>query len=130
MDHIPAPPLTDPVGDPDGAVEHLIGLLPAEMHDASCWWQFTSSQSLPRDDGTLDNEYLSARLWFWSTVPLSDADLKRWAAHHNQRGRVIDTSSTRRSRRITPARRSSRTAWRTRCRGATACGAGSRTRSR
>jgi hypothetical protein len=90
MDHIPAPAGTEPVTDPDGAIEHLIGLLPAETHDASCWWQFTSSQSLPRDDGTLDNEYLSARLWFWSTGPLGDADLKRWAAHHNQHGRVID----------------------------------------
>jgi hypothetical protein len=90
MDHIPAPPLSDPVGDPAGTIEHLIGLLPAETHDASCWWQFTSSQSLPRDDGTLDNGHLSARLWFWSAVPLADADLKRWAAHANQHGRVID----------------------------------------
>jgi hypothetical protein len=72
MDHVEAP-LTDPAADPEGAVEHLIGLLPAELRDGSCWWQFTSSQSLH------GNGLLSARLWFWNEVPLADADLKRWA---------------------------------------------------
>jgi hypothetical protein len=80
MDRIPAPPLTDPVTDPECAIEYPIGQLAAETHDASCWWQFTSSQSLPRDDGTPDTETLSARLWFWSAVPLTDAELKRWAS--------------------------------------------------
>jgi hypothetical protein len=90
MDHIPAPAGTDPVADPSDAADYLRGLLPPEMHDTRCVCQFTSSQSLPRDDGMLDNEYLSARLWFRNAVALSDADLKRWAAHHNQHQRVID----------------------------------------
>jgi hypothetical protein len=90
MDHISAPAGTDPVADPYDAADYLRGLLPPETHDARCVCQFTSSQSLPRNDGTLDNEYLSARLWFRCAVPLGDADLKRWAAHHNQHGRVID----------------------------------------
>jgi hypothetical protein len=91
MDHIPAAPLTDPITDPEGTADYLKGLLPRETHDVSCICQFTSSQSLPRDDGTLDTDYLSGRLWFRSAVPLRDADLKRWSAHHNEEhGRVID----------------------------------------
>lgn len=83
------PVTIDPVSDPDGAIEHLIGLLPPELHDASCWWQFTSSQSLPDCEDTL-----SARLWFWLLDPLDDAALTRWALSANKAfgGRLIDPS--------------------------------------
>jgi hypothetical protein len=74
IDKVKKPVAIDPVTDPDGAVEYLIGLLPPELHDASCWWQFTCSQSLPGCEDTL-----SARLWFWSLDPLDDASLTRWA---------------------------------------------------
>jgi putative DNA primase/helicase len=87
IDHLAAPPLTDPVTDPDGCIEYLIGKLPPELHDASFWWQFTSSQSLPGSEDTL-----SARLWTWSKVPLTDAELTRWAVAANRNGKVIDPS--------------------------------------
>ncbi len=85
MDHIAAPVTIDPVTDPDGAIDHLIGLLPPELADASCWWQWTSSQSLPGREDTL-----SARLWYRSVEPLGDADLKRWAATANGSVKLID----------------------------------------
>jgi hypothetical protein len=85
FDHIQAPALTDAATDPEAAIQHLIGLLPPEFHDASCFWQFTASQSLPDYEGTL-----SARLWYWSEEPLSDAELTRWAAHVNRDGKLID----------------------------------------
>ena len=85
MDHIAAPVTIDPVTDPDGAIEHLIGLLPPELADGSCWWQWTSSQSLPGHEDTL-----SARLWYRSVEPLGDADLKRWAATANVSVKLID----------------------------------------
>jgi len=85
MDHIAAPVTIDPVTDPDGAIDHLIGLLPPELADASCWWQWTSSQSLPGHEDTL-----SARLWYRSVEPLGDADLKRWAATANGSVKLID----------------------------------------
>jgi hypothetical protein len=89
MDRIKCPPLTSPVDDPDDAIEHLIGLLPPELGDASCWWQFTCSQSLP---GTEDR--LSARLWFWLAEPLDGASLTRWALSANKgcEGTLIDPS--------------------------------------
>jgi hypothetical protein len=69
LDKVTKPVAIDPITDPDGAIEHLIGLLPPKLHDASCWWQFTCSQNLPRYEETL-----SARLWFWVLAPLDDTD--------------------------------------------------------
>ena len=85
LDHVPAGALVDPVNDPNDAIEYLVGLLPPELHDATCWWQFTSSQSLPGHTDTL-----SARLWFWSEALLDDATLKRWAAVANRDTKLID----------------------------------------
>jgi len=87
LDKIKCPVAIDPVTDPDGAIEHLIGLLPPELHDASCWWQFTCSQSLPGCEDTL-----SARLWYWLLEPLDDAAVTRWADCANQVGKLIDRS--------------------------------------
>jgi hypothetical protein len=89
IDKVARPVTIDPISDPDGAIEYLIGLLPPELHDASLWWQWTSSQGLP---GT--EETLSARLWFWSLHLVSNAELTRWSQFVNQRAgfRLIDQS--------------------------------------
>jgi hypothetical protein len=78
LDHIAAPPLTDVVTDPDAAIEHLIGLLPRELHDVKCRWQFTSSQGLPGSEGLL-----SARLYYWLGEAYDNDALKRWTAAAN-----------------------------------------------
>src|SRR5690606_40182842 len=66
----------DPAEDPESAIEYLIGLLPDEFADASCWWQWSSSAGLKGD-------HLSAHLWFWLNRPLGDGDLARWAKFVN-----------------------------------------------
>jgi putative DNA primase/helicase len=81
VDHIACPALTDPITDPDGAVEYVIGLLPPELTDATCWWQFSSSQSVPL--AAKAGETLSVHLWFWSAEPLECPALKRWATAAN-----------------------------------------------
>ena len=43
VDHLPMPAATDPRTEPEDAVEYVIGKLPPELHDASCWWQWSSS---------------------------------------------------------------------------------------
>jgi hypothetical protein len=92
FDHLAAPPLCDPVNDPEAIVEHLIALLPAEVQDAFAWWQLSSSMAVPLANGA-DRETVSARLWFWSRVALSNAELNRWAATRvNGNGRIIDAS--------------------------------------
>jgi hypothetical protein len=89
LDKIKCPVAIDPVTDPEGAVEHLVGLLPPELHDGSCWWQFTCCQNLPGYEDTL-----SARLWFWLTDPLDGPALTRWARAANKAAglRLIDDS--------------------------------------
>ena len=89
IDKVPRPAAIDPQSDPEGAVEYLLGLLPPELQDATCWWQFTASQSLFGNEDTL-----SARLWFWNETPLSGDELKRWGLAANVRAglKLIDTS--------------------------------------
>jgi hypothetical protein len=77
VDEIPCPAAIDPKSDPEGTVEYVLGLLPPELHDAWCWWQFSSSQSVFSD------ETLSLHLWFWSETPIDDAALTRWALAAN-----------------------------------------------
>ena len=79
IDKVTCPAATSPVEDPADAIEYLIRLLPPELADASCWWQFTSSQSLPGYE-----DKLSARLWFWLAEPFDDAALTRWALNANK----------------------------------------------
>jgi hypothetical protein len=87
-DKVPAPQHVDFIGDPDGAIEWLIDQLAPELHEASCWWQFTASQGLLGTGHTL-----SARLWFWSSVPVDCADLKRWGSAANKAAgrKIVDT---------------------------------------
>ena len=77
FDGITAPATIDPVDDPEGAVEYLIGLLPPEFQDATCWWQWTSSQGFKPDT-------LNARIWFWLDRTIPDEDLARWAKAINK----------------------------------------------
>ena len=88
MDEIPAPALTDPATDPEDSVEYLIGLLPEEFWDSSCYWSFSSSQGFKGDT-------LSVHMWFWLDRPISDSDLKRWGESVNSGsrfGKLIDVS--------------------------------------
>ena len=78
VDHIAAPALTDPREDPEGVVEYVIGLLP-ELVDASCFWQFSASQSVLPDDQTI-----SLHLWFWSLELHSAEEMTRWARAQNK----------------------------------------------
>jgi hypothetical protein len=83
VDHIRCPGAIDPKTDPEAAVEYVVGLLPPELHDASCWWQLSSSQSvMPLAPGA--DETLSMHLWYWSETALADAELTRWAVAANQ----------------------------------------------
>jgi hypothetical protein len=77
MDGIDQGLAEDPAVDPEDAVEHLIGLLPDEFAEASCWWQFSSSQGFEPGE-------LSARLWFILDRAVADEDLRRWANTVNQ----------------------------------------------
>jgi hypothetical protein len=71
-DRMACPDWLDPVFEPDRTVEYVVSRLPAEFHDATCWWQFTASQQIKPG--------ISMRLFFWADRPLSDTELKIWLA--------------------------------------------------
>ena len=70
FDSIACPEGLDWKGDSEAAAAYLRGLLPAEFHGVSCYWQFTSGQGLK--DG------LRMRLAFWHSRPVSGDELKTW----------------------------------------------------
>ena len=87
IDGMACPAGVDPVTDPEGAVEYVIGKLPLEFQDATCWWQWSSSQGMKGDT-------LLVHLWFWLDRPIPDAELKRWGnmVNHASSCKMIDTS--------------------------------------
>ena len=86
-DHLPEPPLTDLVNRPVDAVQHVIGRLPPELHDVTCFWQLSSSAGLPSSEGSL-----SLHLWYWCACPYSDEELSRWASFVNREDRLVDAA--------------------------------------
>lgn len=94
VDHIPAPALADPITDPEGAVEYVIGLLPPELADVSCFWQWSSSQSLPILG---EQDTLSLHLWYFAAAALTGAELTRWTVAHNRAAatKLIDPAAHR-----------------------------------
>jgi hypothetical protein len=93
-DDIPAPVLTDVILDPLAAVEHVIGLLPEEFCDVSCWYGLSSSAGMQpylHPEGT-STATISLRLGWWLSEPHSNAELKRLAAKINAEagGKLVD----------------------------------------
>jgi hypothetical protein len=71
LDAIPCPEWIEVEREPKAAVEYVIERLPDEFHNATCRWQFTSSQGFKAST-------INLRLYFWADRPLSDSDLKSW----------------------------------------------------
>ena len=79
VDGVPEPDCMTFAAEPEAAVEHVLGLLPPEFADASCWWQATGSAGIKPG--------IRCRLWFWLGRPVSDAEAKGWL-----RGYPVDPS--------------------------------------
>lgn len=70
IDGIEAPEGMDPTGLE--AIDHVIGLLPAEFRGVSHFYQWSSSAGLK-------GRAIKLHLWFWLDRPVHDEDLERWA---------------------------------------------------
>ncbi|HEX2939587.1 MAG TPA: hypothetical protein VHO91_00975, partial [Rhodopila sp.] len=76
IDGWPLPEWADLGDDPDGAIDHAIHeLLPAEFHDAECWWQLSASAGFVAG-------ILKAHLFFWLTEPASNDHIKKVLQQH------------------------------------------------
>jgi hypothetical protein len=79
FDNVPCPEGLHSASDPEAAVAHLISLLPPEFAEATCHWQFGSSQGFKPG-------LLSAHLWFWLDREVADAELEGWAKQRRSIG--------------------------------------------
>ena len=79
LDAFPLPASIDPVADYEAVVTWAIRTLPAEFHNASFYWQLTSSHGL--------STHGHCRLWCWCDRQVSDLEAKHWL-----RGKGVDTS--------------------------------------
>lgn len=77
FDNIQLPAGCDIHNDPEGVVEHIIGLLPERFWDASCIWQYSGSA------GMLDDGKISLHITYWFNRPVTNAELKIWASNVN-----------------------------------------------
>ena len=82
VDRIPVPEhlIDDWVDEPDVAVEHVLGLLPAQFRAATCWWSISSSAAVPGPHGREVAREFKLKLAFWLDRPLSGREIKRWMA--------------------------------------------------
>jgi hypothetical protein len=70
IDGVPEPPCLTFAAEPEAAIEHVLGQMPPEFAEASCWWQATGSAGIKPG--------IRCRLWFWLSRPVSDAESKGW----------------------------------------------------
>lgn len=85
IDSVPCPAFLDPASEaPEMIMDHLIGLLPPEFHDASYHYQYSSSfgTEILTGSGTY-GQTLKAHLWFMLDQPHTCKELKRWAQFVN-----------------------------------------------
>jgi hypothetical protein len=92
LDGVACPAGLDPrlPEDADELIDHLTGLLPVEFHDATCYWQWSASQSVPDRLGSDPPDQLRAHLFFWLDRPVPDGELRRWASGLKKSGLPID----------------------------------------
>lgn len=74
IDGMPQPEHLDPINLPEEAIAHVIASLPPYFHEVSCWWQFSSSQSLPGAP-----KQLKVHLFYLLKAPVASNLLVNWA---------------------------------------------------
>ena len=82
VDRVPVPEhlIDDWVDEPDAAVEHVLGLLPEPLRNATCWWSISSSAAIPGPHGREVASAFKLKLAFWLDRALTGAEVKRWMA--------------------------------------------------
>ena len=92
LDGVACPAGLDPrvPDDAEELLDHLTGLLPPEFHDATCYWHWSASQSVPERLGADPPDQLRAHLFFWLDRPIPDTALRRWATGLKKGGLPLD----------------------------------------
>jgi len=80
FDKIPLPDGLSPTSVE--AIEYVIAKLPEPFHQASYFYQFSSSTGIVRPDGTSLKRGLNVHLFFWFSRPITGAVLKAYLMGH------------------------------------------------
>ena len=88
IDGLELPEGIDAIAAPEEAIGHVISMLPNEFHQASCYWQYSSSMGMGSPMS------ISMHLWYWLQEPLTSIQLREWGKKVNVlKGiKLIDTA--------------------------------------
>lgn len=78
IDDLPLPEFLDPVEDPEAVVKWARASLPKPFRKATCYYQFSTSQSLPQKLGEKPKQVIKIHLFFWLNKPVNSAEWRRY----------------------------------------------------
>lgn len=78
IDDLTLPDFIDPITNPEGAAKWGRASLPKPFRKATCYYQFSSSQSLPNKLGEKPKNILKIHLFFWLDKPVTSQEWRRY----------------------------------------------------
>lgn len=78
IDKQKCPEHLDPIKDPEGAARWARELLPPDLRGVTCFYKFSSSQSVPKKVGESPVSVISVHFWFWCNRKISEGEWKRY----------------------------------------------------
>ncbi len=78
VDHMALPDFINVVANPEQALLWVVKQLPKAFQDVSFYYQFSSSQNVPKKLNDKPESTISAHIWFWLNRDVSDSELKRY----------------------------------------------------
>lgn len=76
IDDFPLPSWINPAVDPEAAVKWVRSSLPAPFRKATCYYQFSSGQNLPKKIGDMPPRIAKLHLFFWLNRALTSEQLR------------------------------------------------------
>lgn len=70
----------DSINNPEAVIAHVLSTLPPYFNGVSCWWQFSSTESLPENRGCI-----KVHLFYMLLNPIDEKTLKDWALSNKAR---------------------------------------------
>lgn len=78
IDDLSVPDWIDARNNPDNAAEWARACLPRIFRNTTCYYQFSTSQSLPQKIGEEPKQILKIHLFFWLDKPITSSQWRRY----------------------------------------------------
>jgi len=79
IDDFPLPHWMNPANDPDAAVKWVRAALPKPFRKATCYYQFSSGQNVPKRKGDPPPKIAKLHMFFWLERAVTAEQLRDWA---------------------------------------------------